>query len=155
RRWRWATAGGVAVLALGIAGWLYGASVYRFATNKGELVIETDDPDVEVTVKQNGEQGTGLDRKTGKKSTRRARHYPPELAPGKEGLALSAKEFTLERGGKQIVRVRLEPAAPKPPPVAEPEKPPFVVVAGTAKAEKPFATLAEAVAAAASGDAIE
>ena len=39
--------------------------------------------------------------------------------------------------------------------MAEPEKPPFVVVAGTAKAEKPFATLGEAVAAAASGDAIE
>ena len=63
-RWRRWTIGPIAVLCLivGVSAWLYGATIYRFATNQGQLVVETDDPDVEVTVKQNGEQVTVIDR---------------------------------------------------------------------------------------------
>jgi endonuclease YncB( thermonuclease family) len=121
-------------------------------TNQGQLIIATDDPDVEVIVKHNGEQVRVIDRKTGHEITLRAGHYTLELANGKEGLKLSATEFTLERGGKQIARVRFEPAAPEPKKEAGP---PFAVLARAGNVERTFATLAEAVSAAASGDTIE
>src|SRR5262249_17268421 len=48
--WRWLVATAAAFLVLGPLSWFYGADVVRFATNKGELVIVTDDPNIEVTV---------------------------------------------------------------------------------------------------------
>ena len=33
---------------------LNGGAIIRFATNKGELVVQTDDRDIEVTIKQDG-----------------------------------------------------------------------------------------------------
>src|SRR5262249_23671712 len=51
RRGRWAAAAAV-LLAVGLAGLvMYGGTVIRIVTNKGELVIETDDPNIEVLVK--------------------------------------------------------------------------------------------------------
>src|SRR5439155_5888225 len=77
----------------------------------------------------------------------KAGKYQLELTKGKEGLKLSTSEFTLERGGKQIVKVTREAPAPA-------GKEPFAVLS-EGKAERRFATLPEALAAAAGGDAIE
>jgi serine/threonine protein kinase len=41
----------VALLALLPLGYFFGGTIIRIATNKGELVIETDDPNIEVTIK--------------------------------------------------------------------------------------------------------
>jgi serine/threonine protein kinase/WD40 repeat protein len=106
RFWHW-SAGCLAALAL--AGYWFGPGIYRVATNQGELVIETDDPDVEVTVRKEGEPVTILDRKSGRKVTLQAGKYQLELGEGAAGLTLSTNHFTLERGGKEIVRVRLGP----------------------------------------------
>src|SRR5262245_17474325 len=58
----------IGVLLLLIAGPLaawYAPTIYRFATNQGLLVIQTDDPAAEVSVKQNGELIKIIDRKAG------------------------------------------------------------------------------------------
>jgi serine/threonine protein kinase len=133
------------LLALAAAGWFLGPAVYRFSTNQGQIVVETDDPDVEVTVR--GDVVKIVDAKTSNEVTLKAGKYQLELTKGKEGLKLSTSEFTLERGGKQIVKVTREAAAPT-------AKEPFVVLS-EGKAERLFATLVEAAAAASSGDIIE
>jgi eukaryotic-like serine/threonine-protein kinase len=107
RRRFWAVA--FVLLALGATGTLLG--VYRYATNQGELIIETEDPDVEITVKENGEQVMILDKKSGRTVTLRAGRYRLELGDGAHGLALSTDHFTLERGDKKIVTVTLGPPA--------------------------------------------
>jgi formylglycine-generating enzyme required for sulfatase activity/tRNA A-37 threonylcarbamoyl transferase component Bud32 len=110
RRLGWMVAACGLLLALGAAGWFYGPVVYRFSTNQGQVVIETDDPDVEVTVR--GDVVKIVDVKTGNEVTLKAGKYQLELTKGKEGLKLSTSEFTLERGGKQIVKVTRGAAAP-------------------------------------------
>jgi WD40 repeat protein/regulation of enolase protein 1 (concanavalin A-like superfamily) len=110
------------LLALGAGGVFFAPAVYRFATNRGTLVIETDDADVEVIVKQGGEQVRIIDTKTRREVTLKAGQYQLELADGKEGLQLSASDFTLSRGGKEIVRVWLEKKEPAPLAKQEPKK---------------------------------
>jgi hypothetical protein len=136
----------VGLVTLGIAGWLNGPAVYRFTTNQGVIVIETDDPDVEVTCR--GDVVRVVDVKTGHEVTIKAGKYRLELTKGKPGLQLSTKEFTLERGGKQIVKVTMAP-------IEQVAKEPFVVLARDGRAEQKFASLADAVGAAQGGDTIE
>jgi WD40 repeat protein/serine/threonine protein kinase len=100
-------------LLLTTAGYLYGPAVYRLVTDQGQVVVETDDPDVKVVVKQQEQQITILDAKTNQEVTLKAGTYQIELSPRKEGLRLSATDFTLARGDKQVVRVRFEPQTPK------------------------------------------
>jgi tRNA A-37 threonylcarbamoyl transferase component Bud32 len=143
RRW-WFAAAAVVLLALGVTGWLYSAAVYRFATNQGVVVIQTDDPDVEVTVR--GDVVKIVDVKTSNELTLKAGKYQLELTRGKDGLKLSTSEFTLERGGKQIVKVTREAATPA--------REPFVVLS-EGQAERKFSTLTDAFAAAQNGNVIE
>jgi len=42
----------VLLAVLGLAGWWFAPTLYLLATDQGRLVIETDDPDVDVIVKQ-------------------------------------------------------------------------------------------------------
>src|SRR5439155_25894446 len=83
RRLPWAVAACGLLLALGAAGWVYGPAVYRFSTNQGQVIVETDDPDVEVTVK--GDVVKIVDVKTGNEVTLKAGKYQLELTKGKEG----------------------------------------------------------------------
>ena len=103
----------VAALALGLGLTItcYAPTVYRFATNKGELVIETDDPDIEVTVKKDNEVVQIVDKKSGRTVTLKAGRYQVELGEGANGLTLSTDQFTLERGGKAVVKVSVGPPA--------------------------------------------
>jgi WD40 repeat protein len=105
-----------ALLAVALAGvavtiTLTDPSVYRYATNRGELIVETDDPDVEVTVKKDGETVQILDKKSGRTVELKAGLYRLALTGGANGLTLSTDQFTLERGGQAVVTVRMsEPA---------------------------------------------
>jgi hypothetical protein len=76
-------------------------------------LIETDNDAVEVTVKQNGKLVKLVDRKTGKEVTLKAGVYQLELSGDnrKQGLKLETDQFTLTRNGREIARVRREPAA--------------------------------------------
>src|SRR5204862_708153 len=53
-----------------------------------------------------------IDGKTKEEVTLKAGDYQVELVPGTLGLGLSAKEFSLTRGARQVVRVRWEPPGP-------------------------------------------
>jgi hypothetical protein len=100
---------------------LLGAVItYRITTDKGELVVvvETEDPDIEVIVKRGGEQITIIDPQTKKQIELPSGKYELELAGDKPGLSLSKEEFTLKRGDKTVVTVRRE----APVPSAQPNK---------------------------------
>jgi hypothetical protein len=112
RRLAWALAACLLLLAAGAGGVLLGPAVYRFTTDRGEVVIETDDPDVEVTVR--GPEIRILDTRTNRAVTLKSGKYQVELSRGQAGLRLSAREFTLERAGKQIVKVSLPKGASPP-----------------------------------------
>jgi WD40 repeat protein len=99
---------------VGFVAILLGAGVtYRIATDKGELVIKTDDPSIEVVVKQGGRRVTIIDPQTKTQIELHSGKYELELAGGKPGLRLSAQQLTLKRGDKTVVTVRREP--PEPP----------------------------------------
>jgi Leucine-rich repeat (LRR) protein len=111
---RWLAAA-VVLLALAPLGYFYGGVVVRFATNRGQVVIEVDDPDVEVTIKEHG--ADIVDPRGQRRIT---------LAAGGHELEVTVKEPTgtihvftkasqLRRGGKQVISVRQELArAPEP-----------------------------------------
>jgi serine/threonine protein kinase/Leucine-rich repeat (LRR) protein len=84
----------------------FGAQVIRFVTNKGQVVIELDDPAIEVTVKEGG--ATLLDRQGSRTLTLAAGDHQLDFeikyATG-DVERFSTDKFTLARGGKEIVKV--------------------------------------------------
>ncbi len=98
------------VLLVGVVGAFAGPAVYRIVTNQGELVITSDDPDVSVVIKREGEQVEIVDLKTNNKVLLRSGQYEIELAGNPEKLRLNTDKFTLTRNGRQIVSVeRVQP----------------------------------------------
>jgi serine/threonine protein kinase len=93
------------VMLLFLVAGLLGAAVYRIATDKGELVIETDNEDVEVLVSKNGEVVKIIDTKTGKHVTLKSGDYELSLKDGKEGLKLSPGKVTVKRGGTELAKI--------------------------------------------------
>ena len=91
---------------------------YRIATDEGVLVIETDDPSIEVVVKQGSKRVTIIDPQTKNRIELHSGQYELELAGDKPGLKLSTEQFTLKRGDKTVVTVRRE--APVQAPKAQP-----------------------------------
>jgi hypothetical protein len=87
----------------------YGPTIIRIATNKGELVVEVDDQDIEVSVKQGST--VVVDRKKDRSFVLTAKGGEIEFYEAATGVRLLTKEFTLERGGKTVVRAREELAA--------------------------------------------
>jgi serine/threonine protein kinase len=97
----------VAVVLLAIT--LFAAAVLAIATDRGTLVIQTNEPDVAVLVKQDGKTVQIVDQKSGKEITLRSGAYELALSGGKAGLKLSADRFVLTRGDREVVKVYLEP----------------------------------------------
>jgi tRNA A-37 threonylcarbamoyl transferase component Bud32/anti-sigma factor RsiW len=102
---RLAVAAAVCALAL------LAATVIYVKTDKGELVIQTEDPDVEVLVSQNGNLVKIIDLKTKATVELRSGDYEIALKGGKD-LKLSTNSFSLKRGGKEIVKVEQRVAGP-------------------------------------------
>jgi WD40 repeat protein len=98
-----------------------GFVVYRIHTDKGELVIETTDDEVEVVVKRGGEVVTIIDTKTDKSVTLRLRSGEYELeTKGGEGLRLGVGKATLKRDDRVIANIeRKTPIEPEVPKVGE------------------------------------
>jgi uncharacterized protein (TIGR03067 family) len=92
-------------------------TIIRVATNRGVLEIETEDEDLEITVKQAGKDVTTavvIDKKT--KRTFELTAEDGQIVakvPGSD-LRLRTTDFTLERGGKTYLKARalLAPAPP-------------------------------------------
>lgn len=82
-------------------------------TPKGTLVIESGDPDVEITVKKDG--AILVDKSKGREFTLKvADNYLIEMVE-KDGLKLSTDKFEITKGGKATVKVRVEKPKEKPP----------------------------------------
>jgi hypothetical protein len=154
----------VAVLlaVLGALAWWFGPTVLRVATNKGELVVEVEDPDVEVAVKPEG-----ILLLSGKEQTLvvTAGDGVVEIRDPAKGWTLLTEKFSLKRGGKEVVRVKREEVAqarqawgrPAKPPAAPPAPDrdnPFVLVGGGGDRVR-FKTFADALAGRKEGDAVE
>jgi WD40 repeat protein len=104
RWWRrlLAVAAGFLFVAMALAG----VVVYCIQTDKGELVIEAVDDDVEVIVKHGGKLVTIYDPKSKQKLILRSGTYELELKGKPTGLKLDIDSVTLRRGDKPIVKIR-------------------------------------------------
>jgi hypothetical protein len=112
RRWRVA----VAVVLLGLIGLgaAQGKTIVRVITNQGELVIELDDPDIEVKVIQGGAEVT--DKTKNRTFVLKAAGGEVEFYDPGSGAKALTKAFTITRGGKAVVRVtKAEVAVPPGP----------------------------------------
>src|SRR5262249_14619747 len=75
-------------------------------TDKGELVIETKDDEVEVVVKERGKVVRIIDTKADKSVTLRLRSGEYELeTKGGEGLTLGVGKMTLKRDDRGIAKI--------------------------------------------------
>lgn len=96
----------VLLLALLPLAYWFAPTLIRIATSKGELIVETDGRDVEVSVMQAGV--TLHDRVKDRKFELKAGDGEVDVFEAASGLRLFTKKFTIERGGTRIVSVRVE-----------------------------------------------
>lgn len=117
KRGRWLPVALAVALAfvLGSVG-VAGIVIHRIVTDWGTLIIETDDDDIHVVVKQGGKNIMIVDTKTQQKLELRSGKYEVELKGAPKGWSLSKDGFELKRGDKVIVSVRRE----APPPIVVP-----------------------------------
>jgi Leucine-rich repeat (LRR) protein len=120
-RGRGGVAAALALAALLPLGYFFGGPVVRFATNKGQLVVQVEGPGIEVAVRQNGV--VVQDKTSRREFVLTAGDGEVEVYEQASGLKLATQKFTLTRGGKETVTVRLQrapaPAAVKAAPDAE------------------------------------
>jgi WD40 repeat protein/serine/threonine protein kinase len=108
RRPRWRR---LAVAASALCLLLASVIVYRVATDRGDIIIETDEPDVEVVVKQGEKVVTILDGKTKQKVTLNTGEYTLSLGSDADSLTMDLPPtFVLRRGDKHIVTIKRLPA---------------------------------------------
>ena len=104
----WLVGAAIGLMILLPLGYLFGAQLIRIATNKGQVVIEIDDPLVVVMMQEN--HVAILDRPGQREIT---------LAAGEHQLEVTVKEptgentfttdrFTLRRGGRKVIDVQQE-----------------------------------------------
>src|SRR5262249_44987064 len=118
RRRRWVMAAAVLIVGVGAFSLAEAtgvtklvAIVLRIETPEGTLIVDVDDPNVKVAIEADGDvvfTGAGAPAIRLKPG-----HYLVKAT--KEGKPVEEKQVTIERGGKEVVRIRREPApAPKP-----------------------------------------
>lgn len=94
------------LLALGAVLLLSGAYVVKIATDRGELVIESSDPGVEVVVKRAGKVYDELELSQGENRTSvRSGEYEVILKGETDGLRVENGVFTLTRGEEAVVKI--------------------------------------------------
>ena len=114
RYWGWVTAGLFGLFGFGM--WLFAPQIIRIATNQGELVIETEDENVQVEVRENGEVIRVLDASSGASFDVRSGNFEIS-AIGKDGKAefqVKPNQLRMSRGDREVVRVTLAKAAVAP-----------------------------------------
>jgi len=115
RRWAVAAALLIGILALATLSETTGvtnlaATVIRIAMNRGQLVIESSDPNIEIEVRQGGELVRIVGPGIGEPIELTAGKYQLQLAGTADGWSLSTDRFTLTRGGKEIVTASFQAA---------------------------------------------
>ncbi|MBW3597297.1 MAG: serine/threonine protein kinase [Planctomycetes bacterium] len=99
------TAAAAALALLGVLA--AGAFAVRIATDKGELVIESTEPGVEVTIRRHDGQSRDLELSQGRNETTiRSGEYEVILkGADTDGLRVENNRFTLTRGAEAVVRI--------------------------------------------------
>ena len=83
--------------------YFFGGTVIRFVTNQGLLVVEVDDQNVEIAIRQNGL--VVQDKTTHREFQLKAVAGEIEVYEKGGNLRLLTKKFTLARGGKAYITV--------------------------------------------------
>ena len=96
-------------VVLGCFAALMAASVIYVQTDRGTLEIQSDTDEVKVRVEQDGKLITLVDLKSNKEIRLRSGTYQVALGDAEQDLGLDADEFTLRRGGKEVVHIRRQP----------------------------------------------
>ena len=94
---------------LGIAGIVVLLTIIYIQTSKGTLEIETDDQDVEVAVKQNGNLVEVVDAKSGWKISLRSGEYELAMQGSTDKVQLDQNSVVVTRGKTVKVKVTLKP----------------------------------------------
>lgn len=129
------------------------ATVIRIVTPGGVLVVETDDPDVKITIE--GDGGLVITGAGPQEVRVRPGSYQVHAVKDGQVVKLDRELVSISRGDKQVVKVRLEAAGVTGATVAQVGSGEFVVLGVSGVPQAKFETLTEAVARAASGDTIE
>jgi len=115
KRWKARVA---AVLLLGLLGtisWLAGPMVYRIATDQGEFIVETNDPQVVIMLEKGGlmihdKQTDSRTLLTVGPRNLKTGEYELMVNDPKSGLEVSTSQFTIKRGGQVVVKATLRQA---------------------------------------------
>jgi hypothetical protein len=137
----------LSALLVGLIGFWIAQIVFRVETPHGTLIVKTDDPDVQISVKSGGTEVALFFPKQMKEIPLKVGEYTIELVKGKNGLKLSTNKFEITSGQDQrTVTVEFEPAvvAGKDPPTVE-QQAKVTEQAKTGDVEKTFAWPAEAL----------
>ncbi|MDW8174547.1 MAG: protein kinase, partial [Gemmatales bacterium] len=123
---RWfplALVGSTFLLFIGVFSWFFGGTVVRVMTNQELLVIEADDPNIEVTI--SNQSGVIVDKQTKRQYTLQAgeKHQLEVVVKDEHDdiLKFATQEFTLRRGQRLVLRTELRLAKAPPPPTPKPE----------------------------------
>lgn len=136
-----------ALLMIAPIGLFIAQVVFRVETPQGMLIVKTDDPDVQISVKSGGTEVALFFPGQQKEIPLKIGEYTIELVKGRNGLKLSTNKFEIQSGQDQTtVTVEFEPAvvAGTDPPTVEKQatvaNPPKVTEQAKAvDVEKPFA----------------
>ena len=96
------------VLATGIIGWgaiMFGPQIIRIATDQGEIVIKSNDPDVQVEVLKGGESIEVVDLKTKQSIQIKSGNYQIRPVGEQNSISIDKETLTLSRGESAIVTV--------------------------------------------------
>ncbi|MBL8866293.1 MAG: protein kinase, partial [Planctomycetia bacterium] len=97
RRGRAMPIAAIALSLIGLVGVLFGGTIVRIATNKGELVVEVNDDNVEIVVKQDG--AVVVDKTKNRRFVLTATDGEIEFLDPDTGVTTQTKTFRLTRGG--------------------------------------------------------
>ncbi len=100
----------IALSLIGLVGILFGGTIVRIATNKGELVVEVNDDNVEIVVKQNG--AVVVDKTKDRRFVLTATDGEIEFLDPETGATAQTKTFRLSRGGVDRVTARMGEGKP-------------------------------------------
>jgi WD40 repeat protein len=105
RRWGALVAALLLLTVLGVAGYHYGPTIFRFVTDKGQLLLESEDPDARVIVHRDGTPDRSLNLQEARRLELPAGEYQIEMAEGQPGWQATPSAFTVRRGRQAVVAV--------------------------------------------------
>ena len=106
-RW-WSTIAALVALGFLLVGGYFMPQIIRIATNQGQIVIESNDPDVQIEVLKDGELIEIVDLKTKQKLNIVAGEYQIRPMGNENEISIDKQSVTISRGSETIVRVTRE-----------------------------------------------